>query len=114
MQLQEIAAQEWADAEHLRSFVHEHCLSPETNSLAGAFYLGKLMKRYSQTDDPVPYALADYNAGRSNLLKWNNGAAATNSAQFIEQIGFPATKSYVKSVLRRYRFYRFLASLGWS
>ena len=114
MQLQENAAREWADAEHIPAFDHEHCVDPATNTLAGAFYLGKLVKRYGQTDNPLAYALADYNAGRGNVLKWNGGAAATNSALFIEQIGFPGTKNYVKSVLHRYALYRFLARLGWS
>jgi len=40
------------------------------------------------------------------VLKWNQGAAATNSAAFIEQIGFPGTRDYVRSVLRRYAYYR--------
>ena len=113
MQIQEIAAQEWADAEHDRAFVHAHCFDPRTNTLAATFYLAKLLKRYAKTDDPVPYALADYNAGRGNVLKWNNGAAATNSAVFIEQIGFPRTKAYVESVQRRREIYRFLNRLGW-
>jgi soluble lytic murein transglycosylase len=106
MQLQEDAAQEWADAEHIRNFHHEECLDPATNTLAGTWYLRKLLRRYPRTDNPLPYALADYNAGRGNLLKWINGGAATNSAVFIEQIGFPGTKAYVKSVLRRYEHYR--------
>jgi soluble lytic murein transglycosylase len=106
MQLQEYAAQEWADAEHIRDFDHEDCLDPATNTLAGTWYLRKLLRRYTRTDNPLPYALADYNAGRSNVLKWNTGAAATNSAIFIEQIAFPGTKAYVKSVLRRYEHYQ--------
>jgi len=106
MQLQEDAAREWADAEHIEGFEHERCLDPGTNALAGAWYLKKLLKRYAQTDNPVPYALADYNAGRGNVLRWNSGAAATNSAAFMEQIGFPGTKEYVKSVMRRYESYR--------
>jgi soluble lytic murein transglycosylase len=64
------------------------------------------MRRYAQTDNPLPYALADYNAGRGNVLKWNQGAAVTNSAVFTGQIGFPGTRDYVKSVLRRYERYR--------
>src|SRR2546425_61469 len=36
MQLQEASAQEWADAEHIPWFVHEHCFDPATNTLAGA------------------------------------------------------------------------------
>ena len=114
MQIQRMAAQEWADAERLRSFEHEYCADPGTNTLAATFYLSKLLKRYAQTDNPVPYALADYNAGRGNVLKWNSGAAATNGAVFVAQIGFPGTKKYVKSVLRRYALYRFLSRMGWS
>lgn len=106
MQIQEEAAREWADAERIGGFEHEQCLDAGTNTLAGTWYLKKLLKRYVQTDNPVPYALADYNAGRGNVLKWNRGAAATNSAVFIEQIGFPGTKAYVKSVMRRCDRYR--------
>jgi soluble lytic murein transglycosylase len=112
MQILAPAAQEWAVAEHVSGFAHEQCFDPGTNTLAGTFYLAKLLKRYAHTDDPVPYALADYNAGRGNLLKWNSGAAATNSAVFMGQIGFPGTKAYVKAIRRRYAFYRFLSRCG--
>lgn len=112
MQVQEWAAQEWAEAEHITGFQHECCLDPETNTLAGTYYLSQLLKRYARTDNPVPYALAAYNAGRGNVLKWNSGAAATQSAAFIDQIGFPSTKQYVKAILRRQRLYRFLAGLN--
>lgn len=106
MQLQDAAAQEWADAEHIRPFQHEQCFNPLTNTLAGTWYLKKLLRRYGQTDNPIPYALADYNAGRGNVLKWNSGEAATNSAVFLEQIGFPGTRAYVKAVIARYEHYR--------
>jgi len=101
MQLREEAAQEWADAERVGGFEHEHCLDARTNTLAGTWYLKKLLKRYQQTDNPVAYALADYNAGRGNVLKWANGACATNSAAFLEQIAFPGTREYVRSILER-------------
>jgi len=106
MQLMENTSQEWADSERLEGFVHEHCLDPVTNTLAGAYYLSKALKRYRNTDNPLPYGLADYNAGRANVLKWNTGEASTNSAAFIEAIGFPGTRKYVLSVLRRYDHYR--------
>ena len=106
MQIREAAAKEWAGAEHIIPFSHEHLLSPSTNTLAGAWYLKKLLKRYEQTDNPLPYALADYNAGRSNVLRWNKEAATTNSVAFLEQIGFPGTRKYVQSILRRYEYYR--------
>ncbi len=106
MQLQEEAAREWASAEHLEEFAHEHCFDAGTNTLAGTWYLRKLLRRYAHTDNPLPYALADYNAGRGNVRKWLQGAAATNSAAFINQIGFPGTRDYVRSVIRRYAHYQ--------
>jgi soluble lytic murein transglycosylase len=106
MQLRDAAAREWAEAEHRQGFAHEDCLDPATNTLAGTWYLRKLLRRYTAADDPMPYALADYNAGRANVLKWNSGGAATNSALFIAQIGFPGTRAYVKAILRRYARYR--------
>jgi len=111
MQIQEAAALDWAGAEHVRNFSHEQCFDPGTNVLAGTFYLSKLLKRYAKTDNPLPFALADYNAGRGHLLKWVGGAGATNSVVFVGQIGFPQTRAYVKSVMRRYAFYKFLARL---
>jgi len=105
MQLQEIAAQEWADAERLSQFRHEQCVDAYTNTLAGTFYLHKLLGRYTRTDNPVPYALADYNAGRSNVLKWMQGEGETNSTVFIEQIGFPGTRNYVREVMKRAQRY---------
>jgi soluble lytic murein transglycosylase len=106
MQIRDAAAREWAGAEHLQDFEHEQCFDPGTNTLAGTWYLRKLLRRYAQTDNPLPYALADYNAGRGNVLKWNQGAAATNSGAFVEQISFPGTRDYVRSVTRRYARYQ--------
>ncbi len=100
------AAKDWADAERRPALTPDHLLNPQTNTLIGAWYLEKLLKRYAQTDNPLPYALADYNAGRSNVLKWKQGAAATNSAAFLRQINFPTTKNYIRSVTRRYDHYR--------
>ena len=114
MQIRDSAARDWAQAEHLRFFTQEDCFDPGTNTMAGAFYLGKLLKRYARTDNPVPYALADYNAGRGNVIKWNAGLATTNSAAFLAQIGFPGTRSYVKSIEWRYSFFRWLARMGWA
>jgi len=106
MQLRDEAAQAWADAEHINGFLHENCFDPRTNTLAGTWYLSRLLRRYLSTDNPVPYALADYNAGRGNVLKWISGEGVTNSGVFIEQIRFPMTKDYVRSVMRRQERYK--------
>ncbi len=106
MQIREPAAREWAEAERIAGFQHEHILDPGSNTLCGTWYLAKLLRRYPQADDPVPYALADYNAGRGNVLRWNQGAAATNSQQFLAQMTFPGTRRYIETVAQRRERYR--------
>ena len=106
MQVRETAALEWASAEGVKPFQHTDCLDPGTNLLAGAWYLRQELRRYSQADNALPYALADYNAGRANVRKWLAGGAATNSQLFLEQIRFPATRAYIRAILRRYDHYR--------
>jgi soluble lytic murein transglycosylase len=105
MQITEIAAQEWADAHQDTNFIHEHVLDPTTNVLAATHYLSKLVKRYGGTDNPWAFALADYNAGRSHVVRWMEGEARTNSQAFLEAITFPGTRRYVMSVLDRAAFY---------
>ena len=106
MQIREDAAFEWADHEKLHPFEHESILHPERNILAGTYYLSKLLKRYRSTDNPLPYALADYNAGRSHVLRWNKGAAKTNSAAFLERMDYPGTKKYASNVIQRVEAYK--------
>src|SRR5947209_14126126 len=106
MQIRQDAASDWAKAEHTLLFTRQPLFDPGKNPLAGAWYLHNLLGRYQQTDDALPYALADYNAGRTHVLQWAKGATATNSAAFLEQIGFPSTKDYVGAVMKRYRHYR--------
>ena len=107
MQIRALAAQEWAQSEHLAMFQHSDCLDPATNILAGTWYLKKVLKRYTQTDDPIPYALADYNAGRGNLLKWKRGSAETNSAAFMAQVEFPTTRAYIQAITAQSHCYQF-------
>ncbi len=102
MQVGEIAGQEWADAHGFEGYAHEHLLDPGTNTLAGAWYLAKVTRRYAATDDPVAYGLADYNAGRANVLRWLRGAGATNRQAFLEQMDFPGTRAYVRAVQQKH------------
>jgi soluble lytic murein transglycosylase len=101
MQIRSLAAQEWAAAETRKRTFEGNLFDPETNLQVGTWYLSKLVKRYGRTDNPVAYALADYNAGRSNVLRWNKGPAETNTVLFLTQITFPGTQEYVQSILER-------------
>jgi soluble lytic murein transglycosylase len=106
MQVGKLAAEEWAEAEHRSFFRHEELFDPAKNTEAGTWYLAKMLRRYAQTDNPVVFALADYNAGRSNVLRWNKGNASTNSASFLGQMDFPGTREYVRSIMKRREKYQ--------
>jgi soluble lytic murein transglycosylase len=105
MQVRPPAAEEWAQAEKISSFAPRKLLDPQINTQAGAWYLSKLIKRYRHTDNPVAYALADYNAGRTHVLRWMHGAASTNSAAFLKSIDYPGTQRYIVAVIDRSHHY---------
>ena len=106
MQVGNLAGIEWAERESIRGHVHQDLLNPGKNTLAGTYYLSRMLARYQNTDNPTVYALADYNAGRSNVLRWLNGAAATNSAAFLEAMDFPGTRRYIQAIVARRDHYR--------
>jgi soluble lytic murein transglycosylase len=101
MQVREDAAFEWAEAEKMADFQHEEITDPRKNILCGTFYLSKVYKRYGKADNPLPYALADYNAGRTHVLRWSKGPAATNSRAFLQRMDFPTTREYALNVMRK-------------
>jgi soluble lytic murein transglycosylase len=101
MQVTEGAAQEWADARRDRRFQPAHLYHPVTNLHAGCHYLAKVTRRYLRTDQPYAFALADYNAGRGNVLRWMQQGGETNAALFLQTMTFPGTRNYVRSVLQR-------------
>ncbi|HTD68029.1 MAG TPA: lytic transglycosylase domain-containing protein [Candidatus Limnocylindria bacterium] len=105
MQIMENTGLDWAGAQRVPLFSSLTLRDPVQNIDCGTWYLRKSLARYAKTDDPVPYALADYNAGRGNALKWMTGEAVTNSAAFVEQIGFPSTRDYVRAVQQRQQKY---------
>jgi soluble lytic murein transglycosylase-like protein len=49
--------------------------------------------------------LAAYNAGASRVEDWTKGSdpSSISESDFVERIGIASTKSYVTSILNRYR-----------
>jgi soluble lytic murein transglycosylase len=106
MQIMKDTANDWAAAQRVTLFTHSQLYDPAKNTDCGAWYLRKLLTRYRGTDNPVVYALAAYNAGPGRVAKWSQGGAATNNAEFLQQMDFGGTKKYVLSVSERYQHYR--------
>ena len=63
-------------------------------------------------DNAVPFALAEYNAGKSRVDRWVRTASQkkkrkqVTSETFQDSIDFPSTARYVRTILARYDFYK--------
>lgn len=106
MQIMKDTATDWAASERLALFTHHQLYDPGKNTQCGAWYLRRLLARYRNTDNPMVYALAAYNAGPTRVTRWSKGEAQTNSVKFLEQMDFPGTRKYVQSVAARHSHYR--------
>src|SRR3982074_2838644 len=67
MQVTEVAARDWAIAKGFANFRADELLVPETNLEVGGWYLSKAVQRWNAADDALPFALAEYNAGKSRV-----------------------------------------------
>jgi soluble lytic murein transglycosylase len=112
MQVSDIAVRDWATAKGIKDMRPERILNPEVNLEIGTWYLNKAVHRWIYQDDAVPFALAEYNAGKSRVDRWIRTALNKNSGQrvtaetFQDSIDFPSTARYVRAILARYDFYK--------
>jgi soluble lytic murein transglycosylase len=108
MQVSERAANEWAQENKIAGFNPDRLFEPKMNLEAGAWYLHRAIQHWDHQSDPIPFALAEYNAGASRAQRWSggNGVADVSEHQFLQNIDFPATRRYVESIIDRYRFYQ--------
>ena len=87
------------------SFTPQDLLDPELNIEVGCWYLRNCIDRYKDFEDPLPYALARYNAGDARVKKWLEPPPRDTSEpaqNFLDRIDYPSTRHYVKNILRRY------------
>ncbi len=113
MQVTPAVARSWAKETGFQEFekqtagnVNEFLRDPERNIQVGCWYLEKLREKYRGFAAEDAMTLAAYNAGPSRVDDWSK--ISENPAQISEQIfvgkiGISSTKSYVTSILERYR-----------
>jgi soluble lytic murein transglycosylase len=108
MQLTEGAASEWVRENRVQNFQVEELFDPKVNVQAGTWYLARAIGRWKNQSDPVPFALAEYNAGASRAQRWAGGdnSMVIPPDTFRNNIDFPGTKRYVETILARYDFYK--------
>ncbi len=109
MQVTEGAAEDWLNAEKIEDFRPTDLFDPETNLNVGVWYLSRALERWKEKEDPLPFALAEYNAGRSRVHRWignSNMGKRAEARDLKEQIAFPSTKRYIETIEQRYNFYK--------
>ena len=108
MQITEPAASEWVKETHVENFRAEELFDPKVNLQAGTWYLARAIQHWKTQADPVPFALAEYNAGASRAQRWAGGddVAVIPPDTFRANIDFPGTRKYVDAILARLEFYK--------
>lgn len=108
MQVSERAANEWSRENKIVNFRVEELFDPKINLQAGAWYLRRALEHWENQPEPLPFALAEYNAGASRAQRWAGGGDKTPISQdaFLHNVDFPGTRKYIESVMARYDFYK--------
>jgi soluble lytic murein transglycosylase len=113
MQVTPPVARDWAKETGLKEFeretsenVIEFLRDPERNIQIGCWYLEKVRERYRGWPAETAMSLAAYNAGPSRVDEWTHDTDASrlSEAEFLNRIAIASTKSYVASILERYRY----------
>lgn len=78
-----------------RTFDVSRLQHPETNIELGTMHLKMLINLFG---GKTQLAVASYNAGQGNVLKWRRAAPNKPMDEFLESIPFPETRNYVKRV----------------
>ena len=106
MQVTEGAGREWARATGRRDFGRDLLWDERANIQAGTWYLARALRRWQEKDNPIPFALAEYNAGLGNALRWLPNGRDTTAGQFIEAITLPSTRRYIETITDYYQAYK--------
>jgi len=80
----------------------------EINVSIGTQYFRDLIDRYGGAH----FALASYNAGESRVDRWTDERPGLPQDEFIDDIPFPETQTYVKRILGTAEDYRYLYGGG--
>ena len=79
--------------------------APDKNIMVGASYLARLLRKFR---GELPRAIAAYNAGMMPVTRWNT-LSAEDWVEWIEEIPYPETREYVRSVLENREMYKIIS-----
>src|SRR6185369_15112071 len=113
MQVTPAVGREWAVETGMRELQNQMATDPHTvlrdperNIQIGCWYLEKIYEQFQDAPEAETRMVAAYNAGPSRAVEWSrsNPPGSTQSGpEFINRIDIPSTRSYVISIMQRYR-----------
>ena len=97
---------EWAAEKiGIKEFSEELLFDSDVNIEIGCYYLSYLLDLYN---NETKLALAAYNAGPGNLIKWKKHVATSDPLLFLESIPSRETRSFAERIIVNYWIYRTL------
>lgn len=94
------AAAEWARINKCPPPSRQELFSPELNLEIGCWYLARAIRRWHRYRCGTEMALAQYNAGEKNVLRWKPDSF---DGDFLSRISWPGTKKYVSKIISHFR-----------
>jgi len=99
MQLMPRTANAMATELGLAAPTREDMFAPAFNIRLGVYYLGKLRRRFR---DERVFVIAAYHAGPTSVDRWRRRRADLSAEGVIDECASPATRHYVRKVLKRW------------
>ena len=108
MQIMPATGKQYARKLGIKGFSTAMLRQPEINVRIGMQYFHDLVDRFGGAH----FALASYNAGESRVERWSDQKPGIPQDEFIDDIPFPETQTYVKRILGTAEDYRYLYGGG--
>ena len=102
MQIMPAVGREMARARRRTGWHADSLYQPRFNLEFGTSHLAWALQRYGGLER----TLSAYNAGGSRVTRWARFPGSQDAEVFVEWIPFPETRTYVRTVLRNFEFYR--------
>jgi soluble lytic murein transglycosylase len=93
------SAAEWARINHRPVPSRRQLADVHTNLNIGCWYLARAVKKWSGYRHGTELALAQYNAGEKNAIRWK---PPTPDGEVIPRITWPGTRRYVSNIMQNY------------
>lgn len=97
---------EWAAKKiKIKNYNEQMLFEPKYNIMIGCWYLNNLIEQF---DGNTTLALAAYNAGSGNVVKWLQDKEYSADGSQLDKIPFGETEKYLSKVKKDYSIYRSL------